>query len=82
MKKLLLLIVLCIGVCSTVIGQPRPAEKAQLPDRPVAAAAAVFNAKYQGGVFGFSEKETGTLKELYFMERTGKKCSVYLSNRF
>ena len=62
MKKLLLLIVASIGVCSTAIGQPRPAERAQLPARPAAVAPAVFNAKYQGGVFGFSEKETGTLK--------------------
>lgn len=41
--------------------QPRPVEKGEAPVR-VKPAPATFEAKYEGGLFGFSEKETGTLR--------------------
>ena len=58
-----------IAVCSVfmcfsaaVFAQPRPAEKAQLPPMMATSETLSIVAKYQGGLFGYSEKETGVLK--------------------
>ena len=62
MIKILLLIGIYICAFSLASGQPRPVERAQLPPAPVTISETSFDAKYQGGVFGFSEKQTGTLR--------------------
>lgn len=65
MKKVLFLFVLSLFVCAASISaQPRPMEKkpeveSSTPKRP---APASFETKYEGGMFGFSENEKGTLK--------------------
>lgn len=62
MKKNVLLLSLAFCFTAIVFGQPRPAEKSQLPAVMKTSEAMSIAAKYQGGLFGFSEKETGTLK--------------------
>ncbi len=62
MKKIILIssIVLCLS--AAVFAQPRPADKT-IPQTVVAKnAPASFAAKYEGGLFGFTQKETGTFK--------------------
>ena len=59
MKKLLLLTVALLCFAGLAAGQPRPAEKtttvsANAPD--------VYEARYEGGIFGSSGKEKGTLR--------------------
>ncbi len=53
---------LVAGITATDLAQPRPAEKSQLPAAPSAIVSTVFKAKYQGGLFGFTETEQGTLR--------------------
>jgi hypothetical protein len=63
MKKILLILVLGLFAgASFASAQPRIVEKKPEKTQPVTLAAASFKAKYEGGMFGFSEKETGTLK--------------------
>ncbi len=56
---------LFIGVAA-VSAQPRPIEKGnakvETNSTPKKTAPASFEAKYEGGMFGFNKKETGTLK--------------------
>ncbi len=47
---------LCLG-CLAAAGQPRPAEKTADPNAPIS-----YVAKYEGGIFGASGREKGTLK--------------------
>ena len=61
MKKLGLISLVVFSLSVIVMAQPRPAEKAQLP-AVMKTEASVFPVKYQGGLFGFHEKESGTLK--------------------
>ena len=63
MKKILFLSGLILSVF--VIGgfaQIRPIEKPKEEAKPQKPAPASFLAKYEGGMFGFSEREEGTLK--------------------
>ena len=60
MKKLLLSIGIALLFGSASFAQPRPMETAK-PEN-VAPAPPSFQAKYEGGMFGFSKKELGTLK--------------------
>ncbi|MBK8146871.1 MAG: hypothetical protein IPK58_01305 [Acidobacteria bacterium] len=62
MKKLSLVLCLIAGVSAVAFGQPRPAEKTKEPAAAVRPAPASFVAKYEGGMFGYSRKEEGTLK--------------------
>ncbi len=63
MKKVLFLFALGLFACaSAVSAQPRPIEKAATPAVNAAPAPASFEAKYEGGMYGFSEKRKGTLK--------------------
>jgi hypothetical protein len=48
------------SVCA--IAQPRPIEPKKPAPTPKTQAPASFEAKYEGGMFGYSTKETGTLK--------------------
>lgn len=61
MKKTLLLMVFSIGLGAIAAAQPRPMEKSQKPAAP-AVTQRVFEVKYQGGVFGFNDKQEGTLR--------------------
>jgi len=63
MKNLLFLFTLLFAVSvSAVSAQPRIIEKKPEKKEPAAIAQISFKAKYEGGMFGFSEKESGTLK--------------------
>ena len=67
MRKLLYLFALSLfaGVI-TVSAQPRPIDKGtasvETKNTPKTPAPGSFAAKYEGGMFGFDEKQTGTLK--------------------
>ena len=63
MKKILTLLAIALFACaaSAVSAQPRPVEtKKEI--KPPAKAPEKFVAKYEGGMFGFAQKEEGTLK--------------------
>jgi hypothetical protein len=60
MKRVLLLATLFLLPIFT-FSQPRPADKAPSSIKK-APAPSSFSAKYEGGMFGFGKKETGTLK--------------------
>lgn len=65
MKKVLSLFVLSISVYAVSISaQPRPVDKKPEVQNPanIKPAPVSFEAKYEGGIFGFSENEKGTLK--------------------
>ena len=67
MKRIYFLIVAVCAFAGAAFAQPRPvAPASQLPTDPrglpTAAAPVSFGAKYEGGMFGFSKKEVGTLK--------------------
>ncbi|MDQ3798804.1 MAG: hypothetical protein M3384_05085 [Acidobacteriota bacterium] len=67
MKKILTLLAIGVFACVTaavtgVSAQPRPVETKAPPTAPPKPAPQSFAAKYEGGMFGFSEKEQGTLK--------------------
>ena len=67
MKRIYFLIVAVCAFAGAAYAQPRPVESAStLPSNPkalpIAPAPASFPAKYEGGMFGFSKKEEGTLK--------------------
>ena len=60
MKQLLFAMYLLLLLASAIVAQPRPIEKSANPNTKPAPAA--FEAKYEGGLFGFTEKAEGTLK--------------------
>lgn len=65
MKKILFLFVLSLFICAaSVSAQPRPVDKTSAPQSstPKTPAPASFPANYEGGMFGYSEKEKGTLR--------------------
>jgi hypothetical protein len=63
MKKTLFFLALSLFALPSVAGaQPRPVEKPAPAATPVKPAPASFQAKYEGGMYGFSKKEEGTLK--------------------
>lgn len=62
MKKLVLFSIFVLSLSAAAFAQPRPVERSNLPSTPAKPAPVSFEAKYEGGLFGFSEKETGTLK--------------------
>ena len=66
MKKVLFLLALTLFVCaSAVLAQPRPIDKKQETQTTAARVASApnsFAAKYEGGMYGFSERKKGTLK--------------------
>ncbi len=64
MKKILSLFVFCLFVCAaSVSAQPRPMDKKPEPNStPRTSVPAFYNAKYEGGMFGFGDSEKGTLR--------------------
>lgn len=62
MKKVLFFLALSLFLCASFVSaQPRPVDKTITP-AAVKPAPPTFPAKYEGGMFGFSKKEEGTLK--------------------
>ncbi|CAN5137728.1 hypothetical protein BH20ACI2_BH20ACI2_26360 [soil metagenome] len=57
MNRILFLSLLLLVASLSLFGQPRPAEKTADPNAPVS-----YEAKYEGGIFGASGREKGTLK--------------------
>ena len=76
MKNLLIGYIFVIGFTAAVFAQPRPMERAASQHKP---APEIFDAKYQGGFFGYSEKVDGKLKfddinkRLVFFGEEGKE---------
>ncbi len=62
MKRLLSIFVLSLSFFTIAISaQPRPVDKSA-DEKPIPPAPASFEAKYEGGMIGYSKKEKGTLK--------------------
>ena len=63
MKRIILIVALflCAG---SAFGQPRPVDRSSKPaaSAPSNPAPLAFEAKYEGGMFGFNSKEVGFLK--------------------
>lgn len=77
-KKLILLALVLFALASVSFAQPRPIETK--PQNTTAKTApSTFQAKYEGGMFGYSRKEEGTLKfddadkRLVFFGKDGKE---------
>jgi hypothetical protein len=78
MKKIILLVGFIAVLSIASFAQPRPS--GQKVETPVAnPAPETFEAKYEGGMFGYSEKEKGTMKfddlneRLVFFNKDGKE---------
>ncbi len=57
MKSFLFILLLVLSFSAAVLSQPRPAERSAVVNAPVS-----YEAKYEGGMFGASGREKGTLK--------------------
>ena len=79
MKKVVLLISAVFCFSMFVSAQPKIVEKKIEKPTPAAIAPVSFKAKYEGGMFGFSKKEEGTLKfddanfRLVFFDKDNKE---------
>lgn len=80
MKTLFCLIVLTVLFTSSAEAQVRPVEKEEKPTTVnVPAAPETFEAKYEGGMFGYSKKESGTIRiddvneRIIFFAKDGKE---------
>lgn len=64
MNRILFVIAALVLASSAAIAQPRPMEASttKQPAVTAAPAPASFEAKYEGGMFGFNQREVGTLK--------------------
>lgn len=78
MKKIILLVGITAVFSVMAFAQPRPAE--QKVDAPAAnTAPQIFDAKYEGGMFGYSEKQKGKIKfddlneRIVFLNKEGKE---------
>lgn len=78
-KKLILLALVLFALATVSFAQVRPVEKPTPTATTVKTAPASFEAKYEGGMFGYSRKEKGTLKfdddgeRLVFFGKDGKE---------
>jgi hypothetical protein len=66
MKAIILITLLILCFSFTAFSQPRPVERSAAPS-----AAASYPARYEGGIFGASSKDKGTLKFDDANERVG-----------
>ncbi|MGI8786752.1 MAG: hypothetical protein ACR2HG_03180 [Pyrinomonadaceae bacterium] len=80
MKKLIFALAFGLFACASFVSaQPRPIDKTDTKSAAKKTAPASFEAKYEGGMFGYAEKETGTLKfddaneRLVFFGKEGKE---------
>lgn len=78
-KKLILLALVLFALATASYAQVRPVEKPTPTAATVKTAPASFEAKYEGGMFGYSRKEKGILKfdddgeRLVFFGKDGKE---------
>lgn len=78
-KTFLFLGALFFALSATLYAQPRPIEKSEKPAARTTTAPASFAAKYEGGIFGFSNKIEGTLRfddeneRFVFFDEAGKE---------
>jgi hypothetical protein len=78
-KKLILLALALFALASASFGQPRPVDKTSTPNTSKKSTLSSVAAKYEGGMFGYSKKEEGTLKfdddneRLVFLGKDGKE---------
>jgi hypothetical protein len=76
MKNLVSVTAIVFLLALAAYAQPRPVDKTAVKAAP---APATFEAKYEGGLFGFSKKEEGTLKfddenqRMVFLGKDGKE---------
>jgi hypothetical protein len=79
MKKLGFIAIIVFALALAAYAQPRPAEASTAPAVKAKPAPASFEAKYEGGLFGFSKKEEGTLRfddeneRIVFLGKEGKE---------
>jgi hypothetical protein len=79
MNRSLFAAVAALMFAFTASAQPRPMDKTSKPAATKAPAVSSVTAKYEGGMFGFSQKTDGTLKfddensRLVFYDKTGKE---------
>lgn len=83
MKKILFSLVLGVfASVSVAFAQPRPVDKTQTPSKQTAKRAMISSveARYEGGIFGYGEREKGTLKFddenerlIFFSKENGKE---------
>jgi hypothetical protein len=79
MKKLGFIAIAIFAFALAAYAQPRPAETVAAVPVKAKPAPAAFEAKYEGGLFGFSRKEEGTLKfddanqRIVFLGKEGKE---------
>lgn len=81
MKRILFLIIGLIWCAGSGFAQPRPVEASSKPATAASANSAPvsFEAKYEGGMFGYNDKEVGMLKfddanqRLVFFGKDGKE---------
>lgn len=79
MKGLVLFFGFCFFAFNGVQAQPKIVEKKTAGAQPAAIAPESFKAKYEGGMFGFSTKEEGTLRfddanlRLVFFDKNNKE---------
>lgn len=63
MKRLLFFSIFSLAVAGVASAQPRPVDRTTVTPAPAARPAPPsFEAKYEGGMFGYSQREKGTLK--------------------
>ena len=62
MRQIALFAALLVGFTFAAYSQPRPVERTAHPSEKKAASNAVFSARYEGGLFGFSSKREGTIR--------------------
>jgi hypothetical protein len=78
MKKIIILVSFVAVLSLSGFAQPRPADQ-KVEATAANAAPETFEAKYEGGMFGYSEKEKGTMKfdnlndRLVFLNKDGKE---------
>lgn len=77
MKKVFFVVIFVFSISALAFAQPRPIEKSANPNTKPAPP--TFPAKYEGGLFGFTDKTEGTLKfddensRLVFLGKTQKE---------
>lgn len=62
MKKIIFSLAFALSFSAITLAQPRPADNTTGTSTTKKQAPSSFKAKYEGGMFGYSKKETGTLK--------------------